>query len=63
MTAARVPVIEVFRGKDRKCRTRIRAGNGEPWHVSQAYSTKSNAIRSARRLSHLSGFAWKDKTL
>ena len=41
--------IEVFRDRSKHWRYRIKAANGEITEQSQAYSTKGNAVRAAKK--------------
>jgi uncharacterized protein YegP (UPF0339 family) len=47
------PKIERFQGADGQFRVRVRGGNGEKIVTSEAYASKGNATRAAKRLTAL----------
>ena len=49
--------FEVYYSKAQDYRWRLKAGNGEIVSVSEGYSTKSSAIRSAQRVKELAPIA------
>ena len=54
--------LEIFRDKQKKCRIRLRSGNGRIIMSSEAYSSHSKAVETVNAFTHVCEMIVQDLT-